>query len=247
MRGYGPSAYGDRIAEIYDELQIEDRDDDAARTQAAVLRELAGHGKALELGVGTGRLALPLSALGVEVVGLDASAAMIARLREKPGASGIRLVLGDLPNIPVEDEFELVYIVFSTFFALLDQADQVQCFANVARRLAPGGAFVLEAFVQDLQRFNRHQGTKVYEVGLERVRLNVERHDPVRQIVDVQHLVISEAGIRLFPNRLRYAWPAELDLMAQLAGLRLRERWGNWHRDAFTADSRQHISIYERA
>jgi hypothetical protein len=148
--------------------------------------------------------------------------------------------------VPVDRSFSLIFIVFNTFFALLTQDDQVRCFANVARRLEPGGSFALEGFVPDVARFDRSQRVHVMNLDVDRVRLDVSRHRPVEQRVDAQHVVISGAGVRLVPVALRYAWPSELDLMARLAGLRLRHRWGGWNREPFDDGSERHVSVYER-
>jgi SAM-dependent methyltransferase len=212
------------------------------------LAELAGAGRALELGIGTGRVALPLSERGVEVHGIDASESMMEKLRSKPGGERIPVTLKDFADADVEGAFSLVFVVFNTFFALVNQEDQLRCFRAVSERLTPDGVFVLEAFVPDLARFGRyHQRVEAGDLSLDRVRLEVARHDPVTQRIDGQHVVISEKETKLYPVHLRYAWPSELDLMARLAGLRLRERWGSWRRDPFNESSERHISVYGRA
>jgi SAM-dependent methyltransferase len=244
MEGYRPETYGDRIADVYDAMMagLPDPADCVDR-----LAELAGAGPALELGIGTGRVALPLAARGVPVHGIDASAAMVERLRARPGGDAIPVTFGDFAGVPVEGRYRLVYVVFNTFFALLTQDDQLRCFAAVADRLAPGGAFLLSGFVPDPTLYSGGQSVRTTEVGLDRARLDLARHDPVAQRVDFQHVVLTEAGVRLYPGALRYAWPSELDLMARLAGLRLRERWGGWRREPFGADSGLHVSVYEHA
>ncbi|MDQ4029538.1 MAG: class I SAM-dependent methyltransferase, partial [Actinomycetota bacterium] len=211
------------------------------------LAALAGAGPALELAIGTGRVALPLAERGVQVHGIDVSEAMVERLRAKPGGDRIPVTIGDFADVAVVGRFSLVFVAFNTFFALASQQDQVRCFRNVAARLAEGGVFALEGFVPDVARFQRHQSVSAPRVELDVVMLDVSRHDPVAQRIDAQHVVINPAGIRLQPVHLRYAWPAELDLMAQLAGMRLRERWGDWERGPFTADSGRHVSVYELA
>jgi len=245
MEEYGPATYGERIAEIYDELYGSRFE---AETAAAVefLAGLAGPGPALELGIGTGRVALPLAARGIPVHGIDASPAMVARLRAKPGGDRIPVTIGDFAEVGVDGQFRLIYVVFNTFFALLTQADQVRCFQNVARRLTDDGCFVIEAFVPDPARFDRGQRVHADDVKLGRVVLEAATHDPVNQQVHSVHVVITESGLRLYPVKLRYAWPAELDLMARLVGLRLKERWGSWGREPFTARSAFHISVYSR-
>ena len=243
MNNYQPETYGDRIADVYDDLYSRTESADAV----AFLAELAGGGPALELGIGTGRVALPLAARGVKVQGIDASGAMVARLRAKPGGDQIPVTMGEFSQVDVEGTFSLVYVVFSTFFALLTQDDQVRCFRGVARRLTTNGVFVIEAFVPDVSRFVRGGNIAIRGIETDQAQIDVSKHDPVTQQVTSQHVYLAEAGIKLYPVQIRYAWPSELDLMAQLAGLRLRERWANWRRETFTAASTGHISVYERA
>lgn len=241
MGTYTASTYGDRIAEFYDERHYA-FDELAVR----LLAELAGGGRALELGIGTGRVALPLAARGVEVHGIDASRAMVERLRAKPGGDAVRVYVGDFEAVEAEGEFALVYVVFNTFFALLSQESQVRCFRNVAARLAPGGVFLIEAFVPDLSRYHGGQVVNANEVTAGRAVLDVSRLDRARQYVTGQMVVLTDGQVRLFPVQLRFAWPSELDLMARLAGLSLRDRWGGWNREPFGAASEKHVSVYER-
>jgi SAM-dependent methyltransferase len=243
---YDPSTYGDRIAGIYDRYvdpQV------GAMTEAAVdfLARLVGSGRALELGVGTGRIALPLAGRGAQVSGIDASQAMLDQLAAKDGGDQISLVLGDFAEVGVDAEFELIYVVFNTFFALLDQEQQVTCFANVARHLSPSGVFVIEAFVPDPTLYDRGQRLSARRVEVDRLQLDASRVDLVSQRVTSQHVLIGAEGIMLLPVQLRYAWPSELDLMARLAGLVLRERYSGWQREALTAASPTHVSVYARA
>ena len=200
----------------------------------------------LELAVGTGRLALPLVERGLEVHGIDASERMVEKLRAKPGGDAIPVTMGDFADVGVEGEYRLIFIAFNTLFALLTQDDQLRCFANAAKHLMDDGLFVVEAFRPDLGRFDRGQRTNVFRVDAEQVMLDASRHDPLEQRVDSQHVVITEAGTKLYPVSIRYAFPSELDLMARLAGLELRERWGSWKREPFTADSNRHVSVYAR-
>ena len=244
MTGRDPSTYGDRMAGVYDEWFGEPGE---AEEAAGFLAGLAGPGPALELGIGTGRVALPLLRRGTAVRGIDASEAMVDRLRAKPGGEDIPVTFGDFVEVGVEGSFPLVYVVFNTFFALLTQEDQARCFANVARRLDTGGTFVMEAFVPDPARFDSGQVVQTKRVGAGEVVLECSRHDPVRQRVDSQNVVVRADGARLYPASIRYAWPSELDLMARLAGLRLRERWADWSRGPFTARSGGHVSVYEKA
>jgi SAM-dependent methyltransferase len=242
MDRYDPDTYGEQIADLYDEWY--GGMDPAAAVD--LLGSLARRGPVLELGVGTGRVAIPLSERGLEVHGIDASPAMVERLRAKAGGDRIGVTFGDLADVPVDRSFSLVFVVFNTLFALPTQDAQVRCFGNVARRLVPGGFFLLECFVPDPARFDEHQRVSVFGIDVDQVRLNLARHRPAEQRVDSQHVLITEDGTRLVPVALRYAWPSELDLMARLAGLRLRHRWGGWRREPYDDDSRAHVSVYEK-
>ena len=237
---YSDETYGENVAGIYDDW-FPDYDPSAIDA----LTDLAGNGKALELGIGTGRFALPLSGKGVEVHGIDAARSMISRLQAKPGSDRITVTQGNFADVTVDGQFALIYIVFNTLFALSSQAEQVRCFRNVAAHLAPGGCFVIEAFVPDLRRFTGGQVNWATRVTTDLVELDVGNHDAAAQRVVSQKVVFSDGQVRLYPIQIRYAWPSELDLMAQLADLRLRERWSNWKRDSFTSESTKHISIYE--
>jgi SAM-dependent methyltransferase len=241
MQDYGPETYGDRIASRYDSLYESELDTDAA---VEGLARLAGSGPVLELAIGTGRLAIPLAQRGIDIRGIDASEAMVARMRAKPGGEDIPVAMGDFAEVGVEGSFSLVYVAFNTIFALLSQDDQVRCFANVAEHLAQGGRFVVEAFVPDLARFDRGQRIGVASVRLDQVEFEVSRHDAVNQRVDSQHLFVTDGGTQLAPVSLRYAFPSELDLMARIAGLELQDRWGGWNGEPFTNASRDHVSVY---
>jgi SAM-dependent methyltransferase len=240
MEEYTQATYGDRIAGVYDDWY-----GGSSEWATALLAELADGGRALELGIGTGLAALSLAARGIEVHGIDASAAMVERLAAKEGGAQIPVTIGDMADVAVEGRFSLVYVVASTFFCLSSQAEQVRCFQNVARHLTEPGVFVVHAWVPDMTRFTRGQNTQVSRIGTDEVRMDLARHDPVAQRVVGQHLHITEAGIRLFPVQVRYAWPSELDLMARLAGLQLRHRWAGWQQEPFTAASGSHVSVYE--
>ena len=237
---HAPSAYGEAIAADYDAMST--HMEPSAAVEA--LADLAGGGRALELGIGTGRVALPLAARGIELHGVDASEAMIAKLRAKPGGDAIPVTIGDFADVSVEGEFDLVFVVVNTFFALLTQEAQLVCFRNVAAHLTPGGAFVIEVFVPDLSRYQRGQVLSVNHIGGEHVRLDATTHDPVRQRITERIIAIEGDRVKQYPIELRYAWPSELDLMAQLAGLRLRERWGGWRREPFGGQSTKHVSVY---
>jgi SAM-dependent methyltransferase len=237
------SLYGERIAEIYDTLHPLPPDADAA---AAYLADLAGGGRALELGIGTGRVAIPLAERGVEVHGIDASPAMLERLAAKPGAASLDVRLGDFTDLSSEGTFDLIYVVLSTFFMLPTQEAQVRCFLEVARHLNPGGAFVVQVFQSGLDELLEHGVLRVSVVTDERVTLEAGRHDPLEQTVVMQRIVISEDRIRLCPITLRYARPPELDLMARCAGLRRRSRAGDWDGRVFAVSSPWNLTVYER-
>ncbi len=244
METYRASTYGDRIAGAYDELYDALFDKDAT---VSFLAEQAHGGPALELGIGTGRIALPLAAEGIRIEGIDSSQAMVSRLRAKEGGGDIPVTIDDFARFELGRRFRLIFVVFNTFFALLTQADQIQCFQRVEEHLRDDGIFVLEAFVPDLSRFDRHQRVQATRVSVNEVELGVDRHDPVGQRVESQHVVVGESGIRMYPVQIRYAWPSELDLMARLASLTLAERWAGWHKERFTSDSTAHVSVYRRA
>lgn len=212
-----------------------------------VLCGVARGGDALELGIGTGRVALPLSARGVKVHGIDSSPAMVDKMRKKPGGENIPVTLGDFADVPVQGLFDLIYVVFNTFFSVLTQKAQVKCFQSCAQHLKEEGAFVLENFVPDLTRFDRGQRTDTISVIVDHVRIDAAIHDAVNQRCYVQHVLIEEKGIRLYPVQLRYVWPSELDLMARLAGLELRNRYGGWKKEPFSSASARHVSVYGRA
>jgi SAM-dependent methyltransferase len=236
---YDESTYGEQIAEVYDEWysQIEE-------AALPLLVVLAQGGRALELGIGTGRIALPLLERGVEVHGIDASPAMVARLREKTGGEKIPVSSGNFADMPVEGKFDLIYVLFNTFFGLLSQDEQVRCFENVARHLHPNGVFLIEAFVPDMGRYVDRQTLRVVDMSDGKMRIDASLLDPLLQQVTSQQFFLSAEEMRLYPVKLRYAWPSELDLMARLAGMRLSQRWGGWEKESFTASSGKHISIY---
>jgi SAM-dependent methyltransferase len=244
MAGFDdPAFYGDRWAAIYDDHHGHMDSGSAVEFLAG----LAGAGRVLELAIGTGRVALPLAARGITVEGVDASAAMVERLRAKPGGDSIPVAIGDMAQVPVDGTFRLVYLVFNTLFGLLTQARQAECFASVARVLDPGGMFVIECFVPDLTRFNRDQRVQTTAVTEDSAIMELSRHDVAEQRVNTQIVTLSGQGIQLRPVAIRYSWPSELDLMAERAGLRLRERYGDWDRRPFTSASTGHVSVYQRA
>jgi len=236
------TSFGVDAAEVYDD---EPRGDESVA--ADFLERLAHRGPALELAIGTGRIALPLAARGIQVDGVDLSTAMVAKLRAKPGGDALSVTMGDFADVPVTGRYPLIYLVFNTLFNLLTQDDQVRCFQNVAGHLTDGGSFVVEAFVPDfLYRLRDNQYVDAEAVGVSEVWLDVGRHDPVAQRLDETHVALTGAGVSLYPIVCRYAWPSELDLMARIAGLRLKERWGGWSNEPFTASSTLHVSVYGR-
>ena len=198
-------------------------------------------------GIGTGRIALPLQAAGVSVHGIDASAEMVERMRAKPGGGDVQVTVGDFSDFSLEERFPLIYVPFNTIFALLTQDDQVTCFRAVARHLTPAGAFVdrgVRAGPGEVRSRAARLGRRASIP--DSVSLDVSMNDPVEQFVSSQHVVIRTARCNLYPVLIRYAYVAELDLMARLAGLRLRERWADWDRTPFSSGSPKHISVWER-
>ena len=246
MQGFGPETFGELNAERYDafyDAQMATETQDSVEALAA----LANGGKVLELAIGTGRVALPLAARGLTVHGIEASAEMVAKLREKPGGQAIPVAIGDMADVRLGETFDLIYLVFNTIFNLTTQEAQVRCFENVARHLSPEGVFVLETVVPDFSEYVDGQRMKGSWAELDSARFEIAIHDRTAQTVAFQRIVISENGTRLFPHFMRYAWPAELDLMAQLAGLKRRDRWAWWDQSPFTAESKSHVSIYGHA
>ena len=242
MDEYTQETYGAEWAAEYDEFHAELDPTPIVDTIA----ELAGGGPVLELAIGTGRISLPLAERGVDIHGVDISDEMVARLREKPGGADIPVTMGDFSEVDYGGTFPLIFLAFNTIFGLETQDDQVRLFANVARHLTADGIFVLEAFVPDLTRYVRDQNISVLKVERDSVDLDLTRHDPVGQRIDVQVATVGVGGTKLRPVRLRYAFPPELDLMARLADLRLRERWSGWRREEFGPRSTSHVSVYER-
>ena len=243
MDRYNPIlSFGEEVASTYDDNP---RGDEAAAV--AFLEHAARGGPALELAIGTGRIALPLAARGIRVDGIDLSPAMVARLRAKEGGDRIAVTIGDFADVAVEGTYRLIDVVFNTFFNLLTQDDQVRCFENAAAHLADDGVFVVEAFVPAfLTRLRDNQYVDAEAIGVNEVQLDVARHDLVAQRLEESHVTLSAEGIRVNPIVSRYAWPSELDLMARIAGLRLRKRWGGWSGEPFVAESKLHVSVYGR-
>ena len=242
MEGYDPAmSFGDEVAAIYDDEPRGDEED-----AVAFLARLAGEGPALELAIGTGRIALPLAARGVRVDGIDISPAMVARLRDKPGGDQLSVTIGDFADVPVDGMYRLIYVVFNTLQNLLTQDDQVRCFRNVAAHLLDDGVFVVEAMVPNfLHQLNDGQYVHAESIGVDEVWLDIGHHDPIEQRHDENHVRLTNEGVRLFPIVQRYTWPSELDLMARIAGLRLKERWDGWNREPFTSTGNV-VSVFGR-
>jgi SAM-dependent methyltransferase len=244
MKDFEPAMpFSGRDAEEYDSLTLRGDEDDATE----FLARLAGTGAALELAIGTGRIGLRLAARGVRVDGIDLSPAMVAQLRAKPGGEELAVTIGNFADVPVDGSYRLIYVVFNTLFNLLSQDEQVRCFENVAAHLDPDGVFVVEAIGPSFLSHLRHdQYVEVEGIAVDSVRLDVLRHDGATQMIEESHISMSAQGLRFTPIVQRYAWPAELDLMARIAGLRLHERWGGWRGEPYTSTSELHVSVYGR-
>ena len=236
--------FDENVAARYDDSSSDMFDPAAIEPVVDLLVELAGGGRALELGIGTGRIALPLAQRGVAVHGIDLSNAMVARLRAKPGGEAIGVTIGDFATATVDETFSLAYLVFNTIMNLTTQAAQVACFRNVAEHLEPGGCFVIEVGIPDLQRLP--PGETLRPLYMREARWGFDEYDVAAQGLTSHHFRMVDGELDRMSIPFRYVWPAELDLMAELAGMRLRERWAGWKREPFTADSRKHVSIWEK-
>jgi SAM-dependent methyltransferase len=236
--------FDERVAARYDETSAEMFDPAVVDPVVDALAALAAGGPALELGIGTGRIALPLAARGVPVHGIELSRAMAARLRDKPGGADIGVTIGDFSTATVDATFRVAYLVFNTISNLTTQDAQVACFCNVARHLEPGGCFVIEVGIPDLQRLPPGERFVPFQVG--GTRWGFDEYDVATQAMTSHHLEIVDGRGEHHAVPFRYTWPAELDLMARLAGMRLRERWSDWRGEPFTSDSRKHVSVWEK-
>ncbi len=236
--------FGEAVAAEYDDSSDPMFAPDVVNPTVDFLVELAGDGRALELGVGTGRIALPLAARGVPVHGIDLSKAMVARLRAKPGGDDIGVTIGDFATTRVDGSFSVAYLVFNTIMNLTTQDAQVACFRNVAAHLQPGGCFVIEVGVPDLQRLPPGETYIVFDFS--ETHWGIDEYDVARQGLISNHFQLVDGKIERSSGPFRYVWPSELDLMAELAGMRLRERWSGWKREPFTSDSRKHISVWQK-
>jgi SAM-dependent methyltransferase len=236
--------FGERVASRYDRDAAGLFDPAVVTPVVDTLAELAGRGAALEFGIGTGRIALPLAERAVRVAGIDSSDAMVARLRAKPGGGDIEVAIGDFATTRVDGEFSLVYLVFNTINNLVTQDAQVACFENAAAHLGGGGRFVIEVGVPGLQNLPVGQTIIPFHAGPGGIGFDV--YDVVTQRFSSQHYDFTDGRVEAFPYEFRYVWPSELDLMARLAGMRLEHRWAGWRREPFTSLSRAHVSVYQR-
>ncbi len=236
--------FGASVAATYDESSADMFSPGVVDAAVDVLADLAADGRALELGIGTGRIALPLTRRGVPVHGIDLSRAMVARLRAKPGGDAIGVTIGDFATTRVDGTFSVAYLVFNTIMNLTTQAAQVACFRNVAAHLEPGGFFVIEVTIPDLRRLPPGQDVVPFHVSPTRWAFDV--YDVATQAMSSNYVEVADGRGEYTSIPFRYVWPAELDLMAQLAGLRLRDRWEGWTREPFTSESGQHVSIWEK-
>jgi SAM-dependent methyltransferase len=236
--------FDERVAARYDDSSAEMFDPAVVEPVVDFLAGLAGDGRALELGIGTGRIALPLAQRGVPVHGIELSKAMVARLRAKAGGEDIGVTIGNFATATVEGTFSVAYLVFNTIMNLTTQAGQVACFRNVAAHLEPGGCFVIEAGVPELRRLPPGETIRAFHVG--ETRWGLDEYDVAIQGLTSHHYEIVDGRVERLSVPFRYVWPSELDLMAQLAGMSLRERWSGWEREPFTSDSRKHVSVWKK-
>lgn len=237
--------FDERIAARYDASTAEHFAPEVVGPMLERLEALAEGGRVLEFAIGTGRVALPLARRGVRVAGIDLSTAMVARLRAKPGGDAVPVAIGDIATTRVDGTFSLAYLVFNTIMNLTTQAAQVACFRNAAAHLQPGGRFVIEVGVPDLRRLPPGETARVFHVSDE--RWGIDEYDVVDQGLTSHHIELVDGQLERFSVPFRYVWPAELDLMAALAGLRLRDRWAGWKGEPFTAESERHVSVWEKA
>jgi hypothetical protein len=236
--------FGEEVAKRYDDSVAEMFDPAVVEPAVDFLAKLVGDGAALELGIGTGRIALPLSRRGVRVHGIDLSEAMVARLRAKPGGEGLEVTIGDFATTRVEGAFSLAYLVFNTIQNLTSQDEQIACFQNVAEHLVAGGCFVIEVGVPSLRRLPPGETFRAFRVTP--TRLGFDEFDVAEQRLVSHHYRLVDDRLELSSFPFRYVWPSELDLMARLAGMRLRDRWGGWSREPFTSESTKHVSVWEK-
>ena len=239
-----PANYGESFAALYDEIFASP---DEPESVAEFLAPLAGDGRALELGVGTGRFALPLFARGVAVVGIDASAAMLARLRALPGGAALPVLLGDFADPPLAGSFRLIFVVYNTFFLLPSRAAQARCLRNIAALLDPGGALVVEAFVPSPERFAGENGTRLEALSGGGYLVTAARDEPAERRLELTFTVVRDGATTALKQRLCYAGPDEIDGLAEQAGLRLAGRWAGWRDEPFSGASARQVALYRRA
>lgn len=232
------------IAQRYEMLWPEIHEPSFVDPSVDLLAELAGSGRALELGIGTGRVGLPLRRRGVRVHGIEVSSAMVTRLKEQPGGADISVTIGDFATTTVDETFTLVFLIRNTITNVTTQDEQLATFRNAAAHLEPGGCFLIENYVPELQRLPPGETRRVFQATP--THLAFEEYDIVRQIAFSNHYWAIDGRLETFSTPHRYVWPSELDLMAQLAGMWLRDRWSDWHRAPFTSESRNHISVWEK-
>jgi SAM-dependent methyltransferase len=235
--------FGEPVAAGYDDPSDPMNQPEAIEPAVSLLAELAGSGRALELAIGTGRVGLPLARRGVPVHGIELSRAMAARLRAKPGGEAVAVTIGDMATTRVGGSFTLAYLVFNTINNLTTQDEQLACFSNVAAHLAPGGCFVIETGVPPLRQLPPGQDIHGYRAGASRIVSYSFDHATQNYRGHYVEFAGGNGQYRTIP--FRYVWPSELDLMARLAGLRLRDRWSGWSREPFTTDSRSHVSVWQ--
>ncbi|MFD2092477.1 class I SAM-dependent DNA methyltransferase [Blastococcus deserti] len=240
--GFDPSEYGRHIAEVYDELHA----DLSPEAALSVIAGYAAGGAVLELGIGTGRIALPLAAKGLDVEGIEGSPEMVAQLRRKPGGEALRVEVGDFSTTTMDRRYAVVVLAYNTINALPSQDAQVQTFRNAAAHLDPSGVFLVENWVPDVAGFHHGRAVRAHEVAERHVIVEVAELRPAEQRISATRLAFTADGVRLLPVDHRYVWPAELDLMARLAGLHLEERWQDWERRPFTDQSTTYVAVYRR-
>jgi len=249
MRAVGNSAtehgvFDEVVAATYDRSCRDRFDPDVLEAEVDFLADLAGNGRALEFAIGTGRVALPLRQRGIDVHGIEMSQPMLDQMLGKPGGDQIPYTVGDMATCRVDGTFQLVYLVFNTITNLLSQEEQVECFQNAAAHLSPGGSFVIDVLLPNLQRLPAGERFVPFDVSPR--HLGIDEYDVPNQRLTSHHYWVSDEGARTHSSPHRYAWPAEYDLMAKLAGLALTQRWSNWRRDPFASDSTAHISVWEK-
>ncbi len=234
--------FGDDVAENYDADVSDEFDPRVIESIVSFLADLAPNGTALEFGIGTGRVALPLRERGVDVQGIDLSSPMVDRMRRKPGGSDVRVIIGDFATTSMERTYDLVFLVFNTIMNLTSQEEQIVCFANASSHLLPGGRFVVEVTIPRLQRLP--PGERFLAFNVQPDAFGFDEYDVANQGLISHHYRVRDRGMHSIP--FRYVWPSELDLMARMAGMRLQDRWSGWAREPFTSESLKHVSVWEK-